>query len=60
MGCAGVFVFAIELPETEKLIKQRYPKVWAERAAEAAEKQQHLKDLLAIQRANRDATARSF
>ncbi|CAL5221648.1 g3875 [Coccomyxa viridis] len=56
----GVFVFAIELPETEKLIKQRYPKVWAERAAEAAEKQQHLKDLLAIQRANRDATARSF
>ena len=55
-----MFVFAIELTETENLIKQRYPKAWAERAAEAREKEQHLRDLLAIQQAHRDITARAF
>ena len=60
MWHAGVFVFAIQLTETGNLIKQRYPKSWAERAAEAHKKAEHLRDLLAIQRMNRDATARAF
>ncbi|BDA51487.1 probable E3 ubiquitin-protein ligase BAH1-like 1 at C-terminar half [Coccomyxa sp. Obi] len=46
----GVFMRAIELKETERLIKQRYPKAWAERAEEAHEKEARLRALLAIQR----------
>ncbi|KAK9918914.1 hypothetical protein WJX75_008012 [Coccomyxa subellipsoidea] len=47
---SGVFLHAIELKETERLIKQRYPKAWAERAEEAHEKEQRLRALLAVQR----------
>ncbi|BDA43089.1 probable E3 ubiquitin-protein ligase BAH1-like 1 at C-terminar half [Coccomyxa sp. Obi] len=46
----GVFVKAIELKATEKLIKQRFPKAWAERAEEARAKEARLRQLLAIQR----------
>ncbi|CAL8468915.1 g8456 [Coccomyxa elongata] len=46
----GVFVKAIELKATDKLIKQRFPKAWAERAEEARAKEVRLRELLAIQR----------
>lgn len=60
MSCAGVFPLAIQLTETENLIKQRYPKAWAERKAEADKKEAHLRELLAIQRMGRNSTFRSI
>ncbi|CAL8465639.1 g5175 [Coccomyxa elongata] len=54
----GVFTRAIELKETERLIKQRYPKAWAERAEEAHEKEARLRTMLAIQRQRAQPTIR--
>ncbi|CAK0780442.1 hypothetical protein CVIRNUC_005055 [Coccomyxa viridis] len=56
----GVFVAAIQLTETENLIKQRYPQAWAERAEEARKKEARLRELLAIQRAVRNDTIRAW
>ena len=56
----GVFPLAMQLTETENLIKQRYPMAWAERKAEADKKEAHLRELLAIQRMDRNSTFRSI
>ncbi|CAL5224097.1 g6726 [Coccomyxa viridis] len=55
----GVYVFAMELKETEKLIRQRYPKAWEERAADAKAKEARLRELLAVQRQKAHATFRT-
>ncbi len=60
LPCAGVFPKAIQLLETENLIKQRYPKQWAERKVEADKKEAHLRELLAIQRMEKYSTFRSI
>ncbi|CAK0731866.1 hypothetical protein CVIRNUC_000053 [Coccomyxa viridis] len=55
----GVYVYAMELKETEKLIKKRYPKAWEERAADAKAKEAKLRELLAIQQQQAHATFRT-